>query len=482
MADKQAFYGWKLVAVLFALVFFNMGFPYYGGSVINGYMIHEIPMSRSTLGLGFTLINLFVGLASMLAAMSIIKYGVRATFIIGSALICFGSLFMGFDASKPWQYLFAFGVINGIGISFSTLFAAATAVTRWFRRYRGRAMGIALSSPGFAGFAVSPFLDKMLRTAGGDWRVGWKIVASASLISGLLALLFVKESPQSLGQSVDGIPAEEQNRPSRTETLATNHPWTASQAYRTPAYWLIAVGGIATTFPFFFFVAHWVLRLRGAGIASSSAAWAMSLFTIGTIGGHWLGGLLMDVMNSRLVFAIGLSVYFVGSYLAIIVQPDMLTVAYAAAVSYGVASGWTLTCLSTIVAHYYGPAAFPRLNGMMTLVTSVLASPAGFVGGKLFDLYGSYTRAFELNCVIAAIGIVAVAFAVMPRPRSEAGAPATRSLSDQSAAQYLPARQGIRRQRMKLKFGERSMEVHAIVPSIGPQNVGNIAAGLRRRE
>ncbi len=161
MADEQPFYGWKLVTVLFALVFFNMGFPYYGGSVISGYMIHEIPMSRSTLGLGFTLINLFVGLASVFVAMSILKYGVRATFIVGSALICVGSLFMCLSvASKPWHYLIAFGVINGIGISFSTLFTAATAVTRWFRRYRGRAMGIALSSPGFAGFAVSPFSTK----------------------------------------------------------------------------------------------------------------------------------------------------------------------------------------------------------------------------------------------------------------------------------------------------------------------------------
>ena len=154
-----------------------MGFPYYGGSVINGYMIHEIPMSRSTLGLGFTLINLFVGLAAVLVAMSIIKYGVRATFIVGSALICLGSLFMGLCASKPWHYLIAFGVMNGIGISFATLFPAATAVTRWFRRYRGRAMGIALSASGFAGFAVSPFLDKMLRSAGGNWHVGWEIVA-----------------------------------------------------------------------------------------------------------------------------------------------------------------------------------------------------------------------------------------------------------------------------------------------------------------
>ena len=422
MSNKQEFYGWKLVAVLFTLDFINMGFPYYGGSVINGYMIHQIPMSRSILGLGFTFLNLSLGLAAVFVAMSIVKYGLRATFIFGSALICVGALLMGFCVSKPWQYLVTFGIVNGVGISFATLVPAAAGVTRWFRRYRGRAMGIALSASGFAGFAVSPFLDKMLRTAGGNWRTGWYIVAGAMVVAALIAFLFVKESPESLGQSVDGISEETRNEPSRTDALATKYPWTAGQAYRTPAYWLIAIAGIATTFPFFFVVAHWILRLRGAGISSADAAFAMGLFTIGTLGGRWLGGLLMDLMNSRLAFVLGLSVYFIASYLAIIVRPETLMLGYIASILYGAAYGWTFTCAGTITAHYYGPAAFPKLYGTMTLLVSAFASPAGYIGGKIFDLYGSYTRAIELNCVMAVIGIVTISFAAMPKPRSEVSA------------------------------------------------------------
>lgn len=422
MSNKQEFYGWKMVAVLFTLDFINMGFPYYGGSVINGYMIHQIPMSRSILGLGFTFLNLSLGLAAVFVAMSIVKYGLRATFIFGSALICVGALLMGFCVSKPWQYLVTFGIVNGVGISFATLVPAAAGVTRWFRRYRGRAMGIALSASGFAGFAVSPFLDKMLRAAGGNWRAGWYIVAGAMVLAALIAFLFVKESPESLGQSVDGISEEARNQPSRTDSLATKFPWTAGQAYRTSAYWLIAIAGIATTFPFFFLVAHWILRLRGAGISSADAAFAMGLFTMGTLGGRWLGGILMDLMNSRLAFVLGLSVYFIASYLAIIVRPETLMLGYIASVLYGAAYGWTFTCAGTITAHYYGPAAFPKLYGTMTFLVSAFASPAGYVGGKIFDLYGSYTRAIELNCLMAVIGIAAISFAAMPKPRSEVSA------------------------------------------------------------
>jgi len=420
---KPGFYGWNMVAVLFILDFINMGFPYYGGTFINSYMIHEIRMTRGMLGFGVTLLNLFLGLAAVLVAMSILKFGIRATFIAGSLIVALGSLLMAFWVTKPWQYLIAFGVINGIGMSFATLVPAATAVSRWFRRYRGRAMGLALSASGFAGLGVSPFLDKMLRTAGGNWRTGWYFVVGAVLIAALIAFAFVKESPESVGQSVDGIPEAEQNQPSRTDVLATKFPWTAGQAYGTSAYWLIAIAGITTTFPFFLFVGHWVLLLRGVGISSASAALAMGVFTMGTLVGRWFGGVLMDIMNSRLVFALGLLIYFIGSYFAIAVRADALVFMYLGSVLYGIAYGWTFSCISTITAHYYGPAAFPKLYGTMTLLISACASPAGYVGGKIFDLYGNYTRAIELNCVMAAIGIIAIAFAAMPKPRSEVAAP-----------------------------------------------------------
>ena len=42
MAAKTNFYGWKLVGVLWSLDFLNMGFPLYGGTVINTYMLKEI--------------------------------------------------------------------------------------------------------------------------------------------------------------------------------------------------------------------------------------------------------------------------------------------------------------------------------------------------------------------------------------------------------------------------------------------------------
>jgi MFS family permease len=421
MPDRRPFYGWKLVGALASMDFLNLGMPFYIGAVINPYMLQHISMSRGTFGLGFTFLNLFVGIPSTLVAVSIVRRGIRATYLIGSALVCVGSLFLAFATTKPWQFVLGFGVINGIGVCFGDIICASTAAARWFERYRGRAMGLALSGSGVCGFFMAPAIDRLLRASGGNWHLGWEIVAAGAALSGIVALLFVKERPEDLGQLPDGGPktdaAASQHHVS--SKLITGYAWTAGEAYRTRAYWLVVIAGLVAQFPFFLFTAHWLLHLQSVGVPSGDAAFSMGLFTLSAIAGRVIGGWLMDTITARWAFTMGLCCYLVGSIAAMHVAPGSLVMADCAAILYGLAIGWTFTCMTTSVAHYFGPSAFPKLAGTLLLLTSGGASPAGWVGGKIFDMYGSYARAWQLNIIITVIGIVAILFAAMPRHHTE---------------------------------------------------------------
>lgn len=99
-----------------------------------------------------------------------------------------------------------------------------------------------------------------------------------------------------------------------------------------------------------------------------------------------------------------------------IVAGAIAWIAYGAALLYGLAFGWTFICLNLITGNYYGPAAFPKLSGMVYLIAAAFCSPAGVLAGKIFDLYHSYKLAFELNAVVATLGILALFFAQMPAP------------------------------------------------------------------
>src|SRR2546423_12834455 len=199
MTSERGFYGWKLVFILWLLDFLNMGCPLYGGAVINTYMLKEIPMSRGAFGLGFTILNLFVGIPSILVGASIVRWGIRKTFGIGSGLILVGALWLSLIASRPWHYWVGFGALTATGISFGTIIPAATAITRWFSRYRGRMMAVTLSASGFAGFFVAPLINRILTANGGNWRQAWAIVAGSSVFFAVVALLFFLEAHGELG-------------------------------------------------------------------------------------------------------------------------------------------------------------------------------------------------------------------------------------------------------------------------------------------
>ncbi len=412
---EQTFYGWKLVGALWMLDMLNMGFPLYCAAVIHTYMLKQIPMERATYGLGYTLLNFFVGVPSMVIGAVIIRWGIRATLVAGSGLILAGSLWMALVAKLPWHYLVGFGVLIGTGIGFGTVMPIATAITRWFVRYRGRAMAITLTAWGVAGFLGAPQFNRLLEANGGNFRTAWLIIGALSAVSAGIAWVFVVERPEDLGQKPDGAAAQERARAEQHDaTRAVREAWSASEAFRTRAYWMIYIGSIACQFPSFFFTAHGILHLKLAGLSAAAAAWAMGLYTLGGLCGRLVGGVLVDKIAERFAFMIGLSFYVLGTALALRINSEQLWIAYAAAMLYGAGMGSSFICLNTITGNYYGPAAFPRLNGTMMMLSGLVCCLAGVIGGKLFDVSGTYTPAFLLNLAWCAAGLAALAFARRP--------------------------------------------------------------------
>ncbi|MBP2638958.1 MAG: major facilitator superfamily 1 [Firmicutes bacterium] len=416
MGDTQKFYGWKMLGALWFLYFLNMGFPLYGGIIANTYMLKEITMERSIFGLSFTLMNFFVGVPSFLVASSIVKWGVRRTFCIGIGLITIGGLLMSFWVSQPWQYLVVYGCTVGLGQCFCTIVPMSTAITRWFVRFRGRAMGIALTASGFSGFVGAPIINKVLEANGGDWRQAWLVIVSITVVAGIIACFFIKERPEDLGQLPDGMAADIQTvQATESNTVSRPVVWTPAQAYKTVAYWLVVVGCIGCSFPFYWVIAHMVLYLKGIGIAPANAAWAMGLYTMGGIGGRLVGGWLMDKMTPRYAFILGLISTIAGSVGALFLNGNLLTLAYASVLLLGVGFGWTFCCMNAILANFFGSAPFVKLFSMLMVISTIICAPSGFIGGKIFDIFKSYTPAIELNIVLCVISIIALLFAKAPQ-------------------------------------------------------------------
>jgi MFS family permease len=169
---NRGFYGWKLLAVFWILVFVNLGFPMYGASVINSVMMHDLNLDRRTLGLLFSLYTIMSGLPGPLVAVCVERLGVKATLILGCLFVTLGSVLMATAVSTGLHAALAFGVLVGIGVAMGGVISTQAGLARWFVRRRALVLAILSTSSGVGGFLAAPLLNRVIASAGGNWRVG----------------------------------------------------------------------------------------------------------------------------------------------------------------------------------------------------------------------------------------------------------------------------------------------------------------------
>src|SRR5471030_2144412 len=133
---KQSYYGWTMLATLWAVVFLNLGFPAYGPSVINPAMAKAVGLNRETLGNMFSVYMIMSGLPGPLVAVSINRFGVRKTLVLGSVFTIVGSLLMATVVTSGFGAMQCFGLLVGTGVATGSAMASQAALARWFVRRR----------------------------------------------------------------------------------------------------------------------------------------------------------------------------------------------------------------------------------------------------------------------------------------------------------------------------------------------------------
>ncbi|HWR45502.1 MFS transporter [Sporomusa sp.] len=414
MYDKR-FSGWKMLFPIGLVYLFMMGFPQYGGPVNSPFLLKEIPMSRAIFGLGFTLMNLFIGVsAAVIAAPLIGRLGIRGTALFGcSVIILVGILYQ--VITEPWHYLLVQGVLLPIGICSATMVPYGTWVARWFKRFRGRANGYMMAIASFGGFVAAPILGIVLQNSGGNWRLSWAVIGLVAALGFIANWFLIKESPEAVGQIPDGVTddADGQTGPK----LYSDYEWTQKEAFKTPAFWIIFIGALGFNFPFFFFIAHNVMHLKGLGLPPQFGPWSMAMFTLGGVVGRLISGYLTDRFPARYCLALGIIPTIIGALLNMHVSTP--AVALIAAALFGAGFGWPYIAMMTTFANFFGPKPYPQIYGAHMLLAAIVCSPAGLIGGIIFDMNKNYDMAFQIILGICVVSVIALSFVQMPKAPTE---------------------------------------------------------------
>jgi MFS family permease len=415
---RGLFYGWWIVIIgcvqdAVKGGTFNTGFTVYFLPILD-----ELNLSRAATSLPFSLAKLESALEGPLVGYLIDRFDPRVMMVIGTILAGLGFVLLSFTHSYVFFLLVFMGLLT-MGFQAGFNHASMAAVNNWFRKRRGLAMSIVQTGQAIGGVIIFPLVALAVL------NLGWRHAALLSGVGVLMLLplvLLVRRSPESMGLLPDGETWAPRNPPIATGTpvrwLREEEEFTAKEALRTPAFWLLAAFHGLRNIPYAGVTVHLVPLLVWKGLDQPTSAFFVGLMAFCTVIVRPLTGWLGDRWSKQKIGATG--VLLGGLGLAVLAYGDgalwhIVFFVILFSFSDGINSvTWAL------VGDFFGRKQFATIRGWIGMIQSLASMPAAVCTGWIYDQKESYT--FALIPFIVVYGLAALVLSQASRPHVSAQA------------------------------------------------------------
>ena len=402
------FFGWRVVTSAGVLLAFNTLVFQIGFGAYFVHLQNDFGWSRTILAGSYSVSQVVVGVMGPMQGWLIDRFGPRSIARLGVVIFGLGSMYLSFIDSIVGFYLSFF--VIAVGSSLVGWVTLNVAVARWFARRRATAMGL-VSVGGSIGGLLLPLLALSMDTYG--WRVTAFAMGVLILVAGLPLVQMLRSRPQDYGQVPDGgyrqassLSGEAAPDPIDPATAGpAGGDFTAREAVRTPAFWLISLGHafavLVVVAVNVHLISHLVDRL---GISVQVASLMFSLMVGFTVIGQVLGGFLADRFDKRRLAAVGMLGHVAG--LLVVAFATNLGWVVLFAVLHGLAWGVRGPVMTSIRADYFGTKALGTILGLGAVVLMISNVGGPIVAASLGDLTGDLRLGFSVLAIVASIGIL----------------------------------------------------------------------------
>jgi MFS family permease len=343
--------------------------------------------SRAGISGAMTLAFLSMGFAGFGWGALSDRYGPRPVVLAGIVLLGLASI-LASQAGTLLAFQATFGIL--IGVAAGAFFApiiAATSVS--FDQRRGLAIALVSAGMGVAPMTIAPLAGWLVTVLG--WRDTMLYIGIGSWVVLLPFVYWIR-----------GVSAATAVVGTSTEAA---EPMTASDALRSRAFLVLAGAFFACCAAHSGPIFHTVSYAIGCGLPMVAAVTIYSMEGVAGLGGRLLFGVLADRYGAKPVLVAGLLVQALAavSYLAV----NQLGGFYAVALVFGAAYGGTMPLYAALAREAFGARILGTVLGAATLLSSLGMALGPFVGGWLYDRFGSYAWLYIGSMLVglAAAGI-----------------------------------------------------------------------------
>ena len=404
------YYGWYVVGVAFLANFAAAGSQFYA---FNAFMLPLCELrgwTRADINLA-PIIGFICGLLGQYSYGSIISItGPRRLMAMGALVSAAAFVTLG-QAQELWLFYLAY-ILLIMGNAAMASLVANTAVSNWFVRLRGRAMGMATSGLTMAGVILPFAAYHLLHTVGLGWA--FAIIGLGIACLAPIAWLVVRDSPESCGMLPDGQAVAPQDRASIKIMPQSQVP--PSQLIKSPSFWKVGMAYGLASAGVFAVVFQLGPRFQDLGMDGDTAMIMVALTSVAGTCGKFTWGTLCDRFPPNRLAAVMFSMVGLGQILGLVASGP-ITVGFFILV-FGFGMGGIMSTFPIISAWCFGRAAFASVFRLLALFLGLQAVGYVLMGGS-FSLTGSYDAAYLVFIFVdmaAAAVIVTVKPSVWAQP------------------------------------------------------------------
>jgi MFS family permease len=339
---------------------------------------------REVISLSLAVQNLTWGIVAVFAGAIADRFG-STKVIVGAALLYGLGMWLTAGVSNIWVLHGATGLLVGAGIAGTAFGIVLPAMARAVGPERRQwALGLGTAAGSFGQFLIVPVVQGLIDFS--DWQTALHIMAFATVF---MALLAIPLAPYS-GASIEA-----------QQSLANQTmPQALQEALTHGSYWWLLAGFFVCGFNIAFITVHMPSFLSDLGFSAQVGAWSIAVIGLFNVIGAYSSGMISSRWSMKWLLSL---IYFGRALLVIVFMltpPSLVSVLVFSAIM-GLLWLATVPPTSGLIALMFGTRYMSLLYGIVFLSHQLGSFSGVWLGGWLYDHYGSYDVVWWLSVGLA---------------------------------------------------------------------------------
>ena len=279
-------------------------------------------------------------------------------------------------------------------------------IANWFPTKKGVVMGFATMGMTASTVVALPIVTAIIEKSG--IAMAYRILGIFALIVAILAILIVKDTPESCGISPDNDPSitpemREQEK-IRAKELLESSPWTIKKLLKTKQVWQISVMLGINMMAATAVMSQFVARFMSIGWDITQATLCLTLGSLIGLPVSYIWGIVDAKIGSAKVTRILLCISTAGMLIMIVAGKSFILGLIAALLFMCTLAG-TNNMFMSYTGSVFGRYDFANANRLMYPIYNAIRFLAFAIMGLCLKIFGGYTAAY---IVMLGFGIIAI--------------------------------------------------------------------------